>query len=96
MLCLSVGIVTSSKLPLPEQDNSEGHHPHHDHDEIGDRARTVTVGIQNYDNLSPIIVDAPPQGVDFSGCAPDETNQYCCVDFVSTLEVLTCIGTRCL
>ena len=83
MLYLSVGIVTSSKLPLTGKDISEvseDHHHHHDHDEN----RTVTVGIQNYDNLSPTIVDAPPQGVDFSGCAPDENNLYCCVDFVST------------
>ena len=82
MLCL-VGHVVSSKLPT-SGNISEDHLHHHDDDGDVDRARTVTVGIQNYDNLSPIIVDEPPQGVDFSGCAPDETNQYCCVDFVSS------------
>ena len=44
------------------------------------KGRTVDLG---YDSLSPIISDSPPPGVDFSSCTPDDTNTYCCVDFVS-------------
>ena len=84
VVCLSVGSVLASRLPLAASDDvhHDDHEEHH-HEDHDDRARTVTVGVEDYENLTPIIVDQPPQGVDFSSCAPDESNQYCCVDFVS-------------
>ena len=45
----------------------------------------VTVGYSGYDNLSPIIVESPIDGVDFSSCTPDDSAKYCCVDFVRIL-----------
>merc|ERR1719394_1000765 len=58
------------------------------------KGRTVDLG---YDSLSPIISDSPPPGVDFSSCTPDDTNTYCCVDFVGEIRsavehpVLECV-----
>ena len=44
--------------------------------------RAVASGFQ--DNIKPIVVKKPPPGINFTNCVVDDTNGYCCIDFVST------------
>ena len=43
--------------------------------------RAVAFGFK--DDIDPIIVESPPPGINFTNCVVDDTNGYCCIDFVS-------------
>ena len=45
------------------------------------KGRAVAFGFK--DDIDPIIVDSPPPGINFTNCVMDNTNGYCCIDFVS-------------
>ena len=45
------------------------------------KGRAVAFGFK--DDIDPIIVDSPPPGINFTNCVVDDTNGYCCIDFVS-------------
>merc|ERR1712106_1209510 len=57
--------------------------------------RAVAFGFK--DDIDPIIVESPPPGINFTNCVVDDTNGYCCIDFVGEIRaavtnpVLECV-----
>ena len=43
--------------------------------------RSVAFGFK--DKIEPIVVESPPPGINFTNCVVDDSNGYCCIDFVS-------------
>merc|ERR1719483_944124 len=59
------------------------------------KGRAVAFGFK--DDIDPIIVESPPPGINFTNCVVDDTNGYCCIDFVGEIRaavtnpVLECV-----
>ena len=47
------------------------------------KGRAVAFGFK--EDIDPIIVNTPPPGINFTNCVMDDSNDYCCIDFVSML-----------
>ena len=89
------------KLNALQKEVSEHSHHHHNDEAVGhaaenhdipEEARSSSGREAVFDfeeNITPIIVDSPPPGVNFTECVVDLRTGYCCIDFVCNLHPLS-------